>query len=168
MPEDIFLRSRGQKTLRVEGLDYVDDVELFNLWTIDRNKKCQKPSPNLVKMARDHWAYWNRAVEVVIPVPEDRRKIGQFHHHEVTKPRHLPVFLHITSSGIAFAIEEDPMKKAGLVVLSAGAGGMLVWLGVLGQDWLRRELAYQRWRRLRIPQRPRFPAAPSPVSSKPT
>lgn len=108
-------------------------------------------------MARGDGAYWKLPVEV------DRRKTGQFHHREVTKPRHLPVFLHITSSGIAFAIAEDPMKKASLVVLSAGVGGMLVWVGVLGQDWLRRELAYQRWRRLRTPQRATFCKTASPV-----
>ncbi len=55
------------------------------------------------------------------------------------------------------------MKKASLVVLSAGVGGMLVWVGVLGQDWLRRELAYQRWRRLRTPQRATFCKTASPV-----
>ena len=40
--------------------------------------------------------------------------------------------------------------RARLVVLAAGACGLLVWLGVRGSRWLKGELAYQRWRRQRF------------------
>lgn len=82
----------GQKTLRVEGLDYVDDVELFSLWTINRNKNCQKTSPNLVKMARGDGAYWKRAVEVVIPCPA-ARTVGRLDNFTITKLRSLAIYL---------------------------------------------------------------------------
>ena len=144
----------GQKTLRVEGLDYVDDVEMFSLWTINRNKNCQKTSPNLVKMARGHEAYWEAGR------PSEDWTISPSRSHEASPSTR---FSSHYASGIAFANAENPMKKAGLVVLSAGVGGMLVWVGVLGQDWLRRELAYQRWRRLRTPQRARSCKTASPV-----
>jgi len=48
------------------------------------------------------------------------------------------------------------MKKAGRLVLGAGVGGLVAWLGVRGSTWLKRELAYQRWLRLRTPQRSKF------------
>ena len=144
----------GQKTLRVEELDYVDDVEMFSLWTINRNKNCQKTSPNLVKMARGHEAYWEAGR------PSEDWTISPSRSHEASPSTR---FSSHYASGIAFANAENPMKKAGLVVLSAGVGGMLVWVGVLGQDWLRRELAYQRWRRLRTPQRARSCKTASPV-----
>ena len=144
----------GQKTLRVEGLDYVDDVEMFSLWTINRNKNCQKTSPNLVKIARGHEAYWEAGR------PSEDWTISPSRSHEASPSTR---FSSHYASGIAFANAENPMKKAGLVVLSAGVGGMLVWVGVLGQDWLRRELAYQRWRRLRTPQRARSCKTASPV-----
>ena len=40
--------------------------------------------------------------------------------------------------------------KPSQVMLSAGAGGLLVWLGVRGSRWLKGELAYYRWRRQRV------------------
>lgn len=40
--------------------------------------------------------------------------------------------------------------KPSQVMLSAGAGGFLVWLGVRGSRWLKGELAYYRWRRQRV------------------
>jgi len=107
----------GQKTLRVEGLDYVDDVEMFSLWTINRNKNCQKTSPNLVKMARGHEAYWEAGR------PSEDWTISPSRSHEASPSTR---FSSHYASGIAFANAENPMKKAGLVVLSAGVGGMLV------------------------------------------
>ena len=35
-------------------------------------------------------------------------------------------------------------------MLGAGAGGLLVWLGVRGSRWVKGELAYYRWRRQRL------------------
>lgn len=44
----------------------------------------------------------------------------------------------------------DSLNRVGLVVLGAGLGGLILWLGVRGSTWLTRELAYQRWRRQRF------------------
>ncbi len=70
------------------------------------------------------------------------------------------------------------MNAAAITVLAAGAGGLLAWLALLGPRRLKREMAYQRWRRLRPPQahasrdrvrsardpRDRASASPDPVS----
>ena len=44
----------------------------------------------------------------------------------------------------------NTVNRAGLLLLGAGACGLLVWLGVRGSHWLKGELAYQRWRRQRF------------------
>ncbi len=41
------------------------------------------------------------------------------------------------------------MRKASRLVLGAGLGGLVVWVGVRGSNWLKGELAYWRWRRQR-------------------
>ena len=45
------------------------------------------------------------------------------------------------------------MKKVRVIALGLGVGGILGWLEILVPAWLKRELAYQRWRRSRTPQR---------------
>ncbi len=42
------------------------------------------------------------------------------------------------------------MKKASWVAVGASVTGLLVWLSVRGSQWVRGELAYQRWRRQRF------------------
>lgn len=63
------------------------------------------------------------------------------------------------------------MSKAGQVMLAAGVGGLLVWIGVRGSTWLEGELAYYRWRRQRFPSsgmargvRRRVDSCPEPSS----
>lgn len=40
--------------------------------------------------------------------------------------------------------------KPSQIMLTAGASGLLVWLGVRGSRWVKGELAYYRWRRQRV------------------
>lgn len=42
------------------------------------------------------------------------------------------------------------LNGASRVLLGAGLGGLVIWLGVRGSRWLKSELAYQRWRRQRV------------------
>lgn len=58
--------------------------------------------------------------------------------------------------GILLAEEGETMRTGPIhatsrVVLGAGVGGLLVWLGMRASRWLQSELAYQRWRRARTP-----------------
>jgi hypothetical protein len=46
-----------------------------------------------------------------------------------------------------------PVKRVSRVVLGAGLAWLLARLGVRGAQWLKGELAYRRWRRMRTPHR---------------
>jgi hypothetical protein len=49
-------------------------------------------------------------------------------------------------------VAEAHTNAAALTVLAAGVGGLLTALAILGPRRLKREIAYQRWRRSRLPQ----------------